>query len=258
MHFLDLKDIAERDIELVNPISPEKIIASGRAAGLDAGQRVIDFGCGYAEPLALWAEHFGVTGVGVERRPKACERARAKVRARGLDRQIEIVCGDAAAHAFEPGAYDAAACIGASFIWGGYPQALRAMRPALKPDGVVLIGEPYWTTSRVPSRLAQAEPFHTEHELATIAWGEGFEMAHISRASHEDWDRYETANWRGYERWLRENPAHPDREAVFAQLRVEQDEYVRHGREHFGWAVYVLVQTRALGMPGEGRPPTGT
>lgn len=246
MNFLDLKDIAERDFELVNPISPEKIIASGRAAGFDTGTRVIDFGCGYAEPLALWAEHFGVAGVGIDVRPNACARARAKVRARGLERQIEIVCGDAAKYDFEPGAYDAATCIGASFIWGGYPEAVRAMRRALKPRGVVLIGEPYWRASHVPPALARSDPFYTEHELAAIAWAEGFEVTHISRASHEDWDRYETANWSGYARWLRDNPAHPDRAEVFAQLRKEQDEYLRVGREFYGWAVYALVQTASL------------
>jgi hypothetical protein len=63
--FLDLKDIAEREIELVNPTSPEKIVTIGRVAGMSPGQRVVDFGCGYAEPLVLWAENFGLAGVGV-------------------------------------------------------------------------------------------------------------------------------------------------------------------------------------------------
>ena len=64
MNFLDLVDISERNIELVNPTSPEKIVRVGQAAGLRPGQRIVEFGCGYGEVLALWAVHFGISGLG--------------------------------------------------------------------------------------------------------------------------------------------------------------------------------------------------
>ncbi len=54
--FLDLFDISEVEIELINPTSPEKLIEIGRIGGMTSGKTVIDFGCGYAEPLVLWAE----------------------------------------------------------------------------------------------------------------------------------------------------------------------------------------------------------
>lgn len=49
MNFLELKDISERYMELVNPISAEKLLYVGRVIGLRSGQRVINFGCGYGE-----------------------------------------------------------------------------------------------------------------------------------------------------------------------------------------------------------------
>src|SRR3712207_6952862 len=36
-------------------------------------------------------------------------------------------------------------CIGASWIGGGVGGTIDLMRPALKPAGLLLIGEPYWT-----------------------------------------------------------------------------------------------------------------
>ncbi|MCW5850161.1 MAG: hypothetical protein KIT87_08765 [Anaerolineae bacterium] len=90
MKFLDLKDIAERDMELVNPTSAEKVLAVGRALGLNAASRVIDFGSGYAEMLTLWAEAFGIAGDGVELRPLACERARRKLTEHGLADRIQF------------------------------------------------------------------------------------------------------------------------------------------------------------------------
>lgn len=96
MKFLELKNISEALMELVNPTSPEKILKAGQVAGLKPSSKVIDFGCGFAEPLILWAERFGISGVGIDIRPYACERAKNKIADRGLSARLEVVCGDAA------------------------------------------------------------------------------------------------------------------------------------------------------------------
>ena len=45
---------------LVRKSTPDKVLALGRCLQLREGSRVLDFGCGYAEPLALWAARFGM------------------------------------------------------------------------------------------------------------------------------------------------------------------------------------------------------
>lgn len=241
MKFFDLVDISERGMELVNPTSAQKVVDVGRAAGMNAGARVIDFGSGFAEPLALWAAEFGVHGVGIEIRPKACERARTKLQQRGLDKQIEIVCMAGADYRFESQGYDVATCIGASFIWGGFQPALQQLRKAIRPAGAVIIGEPYWLSSATPAEFARREGFFTEWELLEMARTEGFDMTYVARASHDEWDRYERENWQGLIAWLRENSSHPEREDVLRHLRRSQDDYFRYGRECTGWAMYVLT-----------------
>ncbi len=241
MNFFDLVDISERGMELVNPTSAQKVIDVGRAAGMRAGTRVIDFGSGFAEPLALWAAEFGIHGVGIEIRPKACERARVKLQQRGLAAQIEIVCMAGADYAFEPHSYDVATCIGASFVWGGFAPALAQLHKAIKPDGAVIIGEPYWLPSAVPATLARREGFFAEWELLEMMRGEGFDLTYVARASHDEWDCYERENWQGLIAWLRENPENAEREQVLNHMRKSQDEYLRYGREFFGWAMYVLT-----------------
>src|SRR5512137_1694764 len=94
MDYLDLYTIAERDIELVNPTSTEKIILVGKMLGMGPGKKVIDFGSGYAEPLILWAEQFGIKGLGVELREACCKRARKKISDRGLGDRLKIVQAD--------------------------------------------------------------------------------------------------------------------------------------------------------------------
>jgi len=240
MKFLELKDISERYLELVNPTSPEKILTVGRVLGLKEDDRVIDFGSGYGEVLALWAQHFGITGIGIDLREKACKRARAKMAEGGLADRIEIVCGNAAGYAFEPYAFDVAACIGASFIWNGYRPALGKLKEAIKPNGKVAIGEPSWRTTAVPPEYSRNETVHTEYELLRIAREEGFDFEYVVRAGHDDWDHYEAGNWRGLVCWIDENPDHPERQQVIEHLHQSQDEYTRYAREYFGWAIYVL------------------
>jgi SAM-dependent methyltransferase len=239
--FLELKDIAERQIELVNPTSPEKILELGRIAGMASGKTLIDFGCGYAEPLVLWAESFEVTGVGIELRPKAVQRARAKIARCGLADRLQIVEGRGAEYSFEAASFDFAACIGASFVWENVSQAVQALRRAIKPTGRILLGEVYWLKDAVPPDLAQSQPeLHSETMLLEVFRQAGLEVEYILHSSLDEWDRYETGNWHGLMEWIRENPHHSNLPDVIQHLHESQDEYIRFGREYFGWALYLL------------------
>lgn len=245
MTFFDLVNISERHIELVNPTTPEKVIQLGEVLGLRAGSRVLDFGCGYGEALVLWAERFGIRGVGIDVREHACARARQKVADHGLSGRIEIVCANAAEYVFEENGFDAATCLGASFIWGGFGQTVQAMRRAITPTGRLAIGEVHWLRDGVPPQYAARNPnFHQENDLVQIARGEGFHLGYVIRSSHDDWDRYQSDNWRGWLAWLDENPHHPERKQVEAHLQAAQDDYRRYGREYVGWAMYALAPRR--------------
>jgi len=240
--FFDLKDISERDMEIINPSSAEKMLAVGKSMRLQPGSRVIDFGCGFGEELALWGEQYGIGGVGIDIRPFACGRATRKMAERGLVDRIQIVCGSGADYAYPAHSFDAAVCLGASFIWQGFGNALSALQNAIRPGGRVAIGEPYWLSDNVPFSYQESEPgIRAENELLQMIRQVGFDLENIVRSSHDDWDRYECGNWAGLIRWLDENLAHPDRQQVIDDLRRSQDEYLQFGRQYLGWAVYVLA-----------------
>jgi len=241
MEFLKLKDISERYMELINPTSTEKVLKIGQMAGMQPGWRVIDFGSGFGEALMHWGEQFGIGGVGIEVREYACERARQKLSEHGLSDRIEIVQSSATDYHFESHSFDAAVCMGASFLWGGFEGTIRAMREAIKPSGKLIIGEPYWVTDEIPPEWAQDQSdVKTELQLLQTARTEGFDFEYLVRASPDDWDRYEASNWYGLLSWIDQNPDHPERQDVIDELHHSQEEYFRFGRKYFGWAIFLL------------------
>lgn len=241
MKFLDLMSISHRYMELLNPSTPEKVLRLGKMLGMKEGTRVIDYGSGCGEPLALWGKEFGITGVGVDISADFCERASQKLRAEGLSDRIDIVCSKGADYRLQNGLFDVATCIGATFVFGGYRETVQALKKAVHPKGRLGIGEVHWASDRVPPEYAQKElNARTETELLQVAREEGFELEYVIRASRDDWDRYYSDNWYGLLRWLEENPSHPERQQVFEHLRHSQDGYFLYERPYLGWAMYVL------------------
>ena len=246
MEFLDIMNISHRYIEILDPSTPEKVIKLGKQLKLKKGSRVIDFGCGCAEPLALWAEEYGITGIGIDISQDFCDRARKKLAKKGLSDKIEIVCASGAEYKFEEGAFDAATCIGATFAFGGYRQTVQAMKKAIRQNGRLGIGETHWLSNLVHPEYAQKQSTtHTESELLQFTRDEGFELEYIIRASQDDWDRYYSENWSGLLRWLEENPNHPDYEQVFNHFRTDQDDYLQFQRQYMGWAMYCLAPLKS-------------
>jgi SAM-dependent methyltransferase len=66
-------------------------VLSGIAFG-----HVVDLGCGNARLLINAAQRFGVTGVGVDLSPEACEDAERVIAGAGLTGRVSVRCGDAA------------------------------------------------------------------------------------------------------------------------------------------------------------------
>jgi len=197
MNLLDLVELLEYDnLDTVSYCSPLKIVATGKVLGFNTETRVIDFGCGRGEALALWGKYFGVSGLGIDRDGTFCDRARQRLADNGLSERMQIVCGDASEYQ-SPDRYDAACCLNASDIWGGFQPTLRRLKLFIKPGGAIVIAEPYFASTHVPEELRRWEGNrHTERQLLDIVHEEGFELLFIKRASQDDADNYR-AHFRG-------------------------------------------------------------
>ncbi len=226
--------VAERDHEIQNPTSAEKICLLGQRLDLAPGMHVLDVASGRGGPALILAETFGCRVTGIEKAEEFYEVACQRSRTRGLESLVEFMHADAREFPFDAVAYDVVICLGASFIWGGLEGTLAALTPSARRGGHVCVGEPYWRRWPLPQGIGD------EGFVPLAATVERFEQADlrvvtIIAASEDDWDRYVTLSWRAVERWLAEH----DDEEIRRQYEEGKQRYLRWQRELMGWAIFV-------------------
>ena len=234
--------IAERDHEIQNPTSPVKIRLLGERLRLEPESHVLDIACGKGGPTVILAREFGCRITGVERAHEFASVARERVASAGLDGQVEIVERDAAELELEPARYDVAMCLGASFVWGGLNATLRALAPAAKAGGQVVVGEPYWRRWPLPDGIDD-QGFVTLAETVERFRAAGLTIQTLIASSEDDWDRYESLHWRALEEWLAANPDDPDAPEIRRRHETYRDEYLHRGRDLLGWAMFATRKT---------------
>jgi ubiquinone/menaquinone biosynthesis C-methylase UbiE len=137
-------EIAERDHDIQNPISAEKIRLLGDYVRLGPETRVLDVACGRCGPALVLASTFGCRISGVEVRVDFADAARARIAAAGLESLVEVHTADAKMFPVEAESFDVALCLGATFIWGTIGDAAAVLVRGVRAGGFVAIGEPFW------------------------------------------------------------------------------------------------------------------
>jgi SAM-dependent methyltransferase len=231
--------VVESEHELMNPTSADKIRLLGERLGLGRGSHVLDIASGHGGPALVLAREFGCRLTCVERAPEFVASARERIAAAGLEDRIELVEADAAT--FELGRYDAALCIGATFVYGGLVPTLERLRPAAP---LLAVGEPYWRSwplSPEPeaNRRTDEEAWLPLPETIERVESTGVRVVSLIASSEDDWDRYESLKWQTLDRWLEANPDHPQAEEFRARGAADRDRYLRWERAVMGWAIVV-------------------
>jgi SAM-dependent methyltransferase len=233
--------VAERDHEIQNPTSAEKIALLGRYLRLGPDSRVIDLACGKAGPATLLASTFGCRILGIERSPEFVEAARERVLSAGVGDLVEIVEADAHAVPLEPGVWDAALCLGATFVWDDLPGTLAALTPAVRSGGHVVVGEPFWRVWPLPRGTDDLGYVSLRDTVARVE-AAGLALTALIASSEDDWDRYESQHWRAVEEWIAEHPRDPDLPEIRDQHERAREDYLQFQRELLGWAIFAAAK----------------
>jgi len=232
--------VAERDHELQNPISEEKLRLLGERLRLGSGSRVLDIASGRGGPALLLAREFGCRVEGIEIAPEFHAVAVEGARTAGLEDLLSFRLADASQMELADEGYDVAMCLGATFVWGSLAGTLDALEPAVRAGGHVVVGEPFWRKLPLPDDYDERNaPYTTLEGTVAILESGGLRTVTVIVSSEDDWDRYETLHWRAVEEWLAANADDPDAADIRLRHEHHQRTYLRHGRELVGWAIFV-------------------
>lgn len=243
-------DITHRDHVVCNPVTVTKLDELIGYLDLPAPARVLDIACGKGELLLRVGERWaapagsGLHAVAVDLSPFCIADLRAAAAARLPEADVEMLLMDGAAYRAEPASFDLACCLGASWTFGGHPATLRYLAAAVRPGGLVLVGEPFWRAAPDPEYLAanglSREDFGSHAGNVEAAVEEGLIPLLALVSSGDEWDRYESLQWRAAARWATANQDDSDVPEVIGRVERERRAYLRWGRECLGWALYLF------------------
>jgi SAM-dependent methyltransferase len=244
MDALQLHEISEANHRILNPITDEKLMLVGEIARLRPGQRQLDLASGKGEMLCRFAQRWGIEGHGIDLSPMFVEAARARAVELGVDGRVSFEQGDAGRPVPEPGTWDLASCIGATWIGDGLAGTLELLKPAVRDGGLLLVGEPYWIEPPPPEAYSSVGVSEDQFAslLGTMERVEqaGLQLVEMVLADGDSWDRYEAAQWWTVAEWLRANPDHPDHAEVREFLDDSRRGHLAYVRPYLGWGVFVL------------------
>jgi SAM-dependent methyltransferase len=210
-------------------------------AALPVGARVLDIGCGKGALITRCMARGAASAVGVELSPRFAADARARTAAHA---GVEILEMDGKDYAGPEAQVDLAACLGASWIFGGHAGTLAALARFVRPGGIVLVAEPFWvrepTDAYCASQEVERSTFGTHAENAAAGLDAGLVLLTTRVGPASAWDRYEGLQWNAAERWAADHPDDPDRDAVLSRMRAGRDAYLREGRDVLGDALYLF------------------
>lgn len=244
--------ITHADHVVCNPTSTARLDELIGLLDLPDHPGVLDIACGKGEFLVRLAERVGgpagegFSGVGVDLSPYCLADVRRAAEQRVPAARLELLHMDGADYVPEPGSFDLAGCLGASWIFGGHRGTLRALAAAVRPGGRILVGEPFWRSEPDAAYLAWAGLTRTQFEThagnveAGVAEGLVPLLALVS--SGQEWDIYETLQWRATARYAAAHPDDPDLPELLERVARARHEYLAWGRDTLGWALYLFAR----------------
>jgi len=127
------------------------------------------------------AEQYEIEGIGIDISPYHVLDAEKKRKERIPDAHLTFLEMDGANYKPDkPESFDLVACIGASWIFGGHKETLKALKEMAAPKGWVVVGEPYWrhepaaeylkATEKNGARLGRTMRMHRQGKILGWSW----------------------------------------------------------------------------------------
>jgi SAM-dependent methyltransferase len=215
---------------------------------LQPGNRAFDAGCGIGEFLLRVDAAHPIYGVGVDQDPRCISVALESAASRGLSSRCEFRTIDVNELATQRGEYDLGICIGSTHAFGSgeaaYPITIKRLCDAVRPGGLILIGEGYWKREPAAEYLKLiGDPvgIYRDHaENISLAEERGLLPLYATCSNDDEWDHFEWSHQLKVRRLVEASPTDPALVERFARARQWRDGYLRWGRSTMGFGMYLF------------------
>ncbi len=225
--------IAHTYHRILNPFTEDQLMLLGDICHLNRSIKLLDLACGKAEMLCRWAQKYGIDGTGVDISSVYLESAKYRANELNVYDKLTFIQGDAGNYSPEAHVYDIVSCIGATWIGNGVKGTIELMKPAVTPNGLLLIGEPYWIDTPPESAYETLGVEPNDYAALDITLdrleSSGLKLVEMVLANHDGWDRYEAPRWMAIDDFLRNNPNDPDVSALNEWINNSRRAYLKYG-----------------------------
>ena len=230
---------------LLNPMSIVKFEGFLSLLNLKENYNVLDIGCGKGELLIRLGELFNISGIGVDISPYFIKDCKDRKMERIPNSDIKFLEMDGAKYEPEKKElFDITICMGASFIYKGFSGTIDALKKMTKPNGLVIIGEPYWLKEPDDEYLKlsgiKKKDYNSHFKNIEVSEKSELICLYTLVSNHDDWDHYETLQWWSTYDYIDTYPDDPDNSDLLKNIDKAKMEYLLYGRNTIGWAIYVF------------------
>jgi SAM-dependent methyltransferase len=233
----DCSRIAHGDLEFMGPYDEASFERLLDGAGLPAGSRVLDLGCGKGALLRWLASRAPIDGTGVDLHPGTSPIP-----------GVRLVAGDARSFRAEPESFDLVCSVGAV-------SGIGELAALARPVGLVLLGDGYWRQTPGDDYLdalgATAGDMLDWQATLAIGAPHGLTLVRAVPSSVEQWDGYEQTWAANGERYAAEHPGEPGLAEFLDWIRNGRRRYAElGGRETLGFALLLFRKGPRISVTG--------
>lgn len=231
-----------------SPLSSAKADQLVQLLELRKGNRALDAGCGTGEFLLRSVAAHSAYGVGVDKDPACIAAAQETAATRQLATRCEFRAADLSELTLTPGEFDAAICLGSTHAFGSgeaaYSNTIQRLSAAVRPGGLILIGEGYWKQAPAPEYLKLiGDPVGIYRDHAgNVAFAEerGLLPLYATVSSEDEWDQFEWSHQLKIQRLAAAHPNDPAWVQRLTRARQWRDGFLRWGRSTMGFGLYLF------------------
>ncbi|MFN8671136.1 MAG: class I SAM-dependent methyltransferase [Candidatus Sericytochromatia bacterium] len=238
--------IANKYLEINNPISKSKIEQVINLLNLEKNAKVVDIGGGKGLILKIIFDKYDINGLIIEKNSDLLVDIEKNLINYKNNLEIELKSYDEFITENQDITFDCIICIGSiQAISNNYEEGIKELSKKLKTGGKLLIGQGYWKKEPETKYLENTGINKNEllkyHENIEIAQKYNFSYLYSITASEDEFDNFEGLFNMAIKDYCFENKeVNSDEKVVFLERITKwNNNYVKYGRETMGFALYL-------------------